>query len=486
VGDSIETRLQALRSVVRQRLPRGESPASMARVRKFMEQAVLASERHGDIDFAGGTVWDRTSDRATDRFSHGFLWFADWPAAIRADPRVAEAAFELSMAWRSRAHAWRQDDESLAFHDETTAQRLIMHLAIIEHQTLWLTGAQLSELRDFIDETAALLLAEDFHAGLNNHGMFQDVSIVHWAALADWASLESRDDALELALARLAAYFRHAFTAEGVHVEHAPSYHLMVARQLSSHVQVLQALRHSSVEEFDALLRSTIAYATHAVTPGGTYPPVSDTTVKPLAGQAGAFDDAYFDFAVTRGKRGIQPTCRTLVLPQSGYAIHRSSWVDPNASYVYFSAAYNDAYHKHADENTLLLIHRGLELITEAGPYGYNYQDPLTRYGYSQYAHSTLVVDGVSIPRHGGPLSAVTMREYPMDGAGFHVTGRNARLANAVHERTVRVQESEGAVRVLVDDSISAGVDHTYELLWHVGPGLGRVSLCVKPEGDRA
>ncbi|WP_165490157.1 heparinase II/III domain-containing protein [Propioniciclava sinopodophylli] len=463
---------EELRQVVTRRLPRGDSASSAAKVKRFLQEGVIESPRNGDLDYSGGALWEATSDRSRDRFVHAFLWLTDWPATVQKDARAARAAFEQTMSWRRMAREWRDDAGSLAFHDETTAQRLIMHLAVMGGQREWLEHSQIVELQAFLDETAALLLDDTFHAGLNNHGMFQDIAVVDWAAMASWVDEDTRGRALEVAVGRLNAYFRHAFTAEGVHVEHAPSYHLMVVKQLSAHLEVLRAVDHPSLPEFERLLASTVAYATHAVTPQGSYPPISDTTVMPLAGQAGSLGDAEFDFAATAGRAGREPSARTMVLPESGYAIHRSAWADPDATFVYFSCAYNDAYHKHADENGLFLRHKGLDLISEAGPFGYNYEDPLTRYGYSQYAHSTLVVDRASIPRHGGPKTAVSMHAHAHSGPGFRVTGRNERMAGVVHDRTVQVTETDGLPRISVRDEIASGIRHHYELLWHVGPGL--------------
>lgn len=467
----MNARLDALRAVVLKRLPHGNSAPAKARVQRFLAEGVIERLAHAELAYDDGALWETTGDRSRDRFTHAFLWFVDWPESVRNDVSAARAAHAQSMAWLDRSPRWRDDEQSLAFHDETTAQRLLMHLGLVEAQRRHLAASEMGELERMLDDTAALLATDAFHAGLNNHGMFQDLALLQWAGQADWADEAARLAALDTSLRRLNAYFRHAFTSEGVHVEHAPSYHLMVARHLSAHLEALHAVGHDDLPEFERLLAGTVAYATHAVLPDGLYPPISDTTTMPLTRQAGLFNDPGFDHAVTMGQKGSPPG-RTLVLPESGYAIHRSAWGDPDATFVYFSCAYNNGYHKHADENSLFLRHRGLDLVSEAGPYGYNYDDPLTRYGYSQYAHSTLVLDGTSIPRTGGPMDTVTMQDRGADGPGFSVTGRNARLVEAVHERTVTVTEPAGTVQVDVHDHITSSRSRTHELLWHVGAGL--------------
>ncbi|CAI9406320.1 hypothetical protein AESSP_01602 [Aestuariimicrobium sp. T2.26MG-19.2B] len=465
--------LDALEPVVRRRLPHATNGPAAARARRFMTERVFESAQFGDIAFHEGGMWTEQTDRSRARYAHGFLWFTDWVAAAGDDADLAQTALELTRQWRAHADEWRSDPSSMAFHDETTAQRLTMHLAMMDAWSKHLDEGQLGELHEFLDQTADLLASDTFHAGLNNHGMFQDIAVVNWAGVATWESEELRQSLLATALGRLNAYFRHAFTAEGVHIEHAPNYHLMVSRQLMAHLEVLRAVDHVELTSFEDLLAGTLAYATHAVTPTGVYPPVSDTTVAPLAGGASSFGDDHFSYAATVGKRGVEPDTRTLVLPQSGYAIHRSAWGDPDATYVFFSSAYNGDYHKHADENSLFLRHERLDLISEAGPNGYNYGDPLTKYAYSQYAHSTLVVDGTSIPRTGGDLATVTMSVSSADDDGFTATGRNARLREGVvHERTVDVVDADGGPVIEVTDRITAPSPHAYELLWHAGEDL--------------
>ncbi|MET4077423.1 heparinase II/III family protein [Janibacter sp. UYMM211] len=463
--------LERLHEVVRDRLPKGEG-AARRRALRFLEEQVVESPQFGDIPYDRGSMWDEGMSRSRSRYVHGFLWLADWPALVRADPAAARRAYELSLDWYSRSRAWRSLDAHMAFHDETTAQRLTMHLGVIEAQSDWLTPAELDGLHGIVDKTADLLVRDDFHGGLNNHGMFQDIALVNWAGMASWAPRRKRAQYLDLALERLASYFSHAFTHEGVHIEHAPNYHLMVVRHLQAHLDVVRAVDDSRSGGLSELLAGTLAYATHAVGPDGLYPLVSDTTRQPLTGAARGLGDPSLLFAATGGKQGRAPVGRTHVVPASGYAIHRSAWGDSEATFIFFSCAYNGPFHKHADENSLLVQHRGLDLISEAGPNGYSYDDPLTRYGYSQFAHSTLVVDGQSVPRTGGPTSTVDMR-VGREQDGFCVTGRNGRLRDGVeHERTVDVRDHPDAPTIDVTDVVRAPDPHRYDILWHVGADL--------------
>ncbi|MEO5983776.1 MAG: heparinase II/III family protein [Pedococcus sp.] len=466
--------LRPLADLVRNRLPLGKSAQSLARAERFMRDDIIESPQFGDIPFDDGRLWVTEADRSRARYAHGFLFLADWPTFIASStdpPSIARRALALAQRWE-QDFPQGSTDSTMAYHDEATAQRLTVHLALLPVFEEHLDPDDVAWFHAFLDRTAALLVRDDFHAGVNNHGMFQDLALVNYAALAAWREDGDRCALLEVALRRLKTYFVACFTDEGVHVENTPTYHVMVARHVRSHAEALQVIHHEDAPVFEELMGELSTYATHAIMPNGIFPPVSDTQQVSLVGAAtSVFTDPEFMYAATQGRSGRQPADRVLVLPHSGYAIYRSAWGDPGATYVYFHAAFNNGYHKHADENSFVMRSGGVDLISEAGPYGYNYQDPLTRYGYSQFAHNTLVVNGVSIPRTGNDMDAVTMNADAVRADGFTVTGRNARLDDTVHERTLTIEEVDGTPRIDVLDTITreSESDARYELLWNVG-----------------
>ena len=111
----------------------------------------------------------------------------------------------------------------------------------------------------------------------------------------------------------------------------------------------------------------------------------------------------------------------------------------------------------------------GIDLLSEAGPYGYDYKDPLTRAGYSSYAHNCLVVDGVSLPRTDNSAALTTLTAQEVRADGFRVTGRTARLKDTTHSRTVEIYERDDVPYLDVLDTIESPDRHAYELLWNLG-----------------
>ncbi|MBM7848887.1 hypothetical protein JOE65_002115 [Arthrobacter roseus] len=381
-----------------------------------------------------------------------------------------EAALGIVQRW-SGLYEEPADSSTMAFHDETTAQRLIALISLELALTPLAPEGVDTIIAPLMRSTAELLAKPNFHASGNNHGMFQDLALAYYAVMSSTDSLGIREDYFTTAMRRLKEYFSECFTAEGVHVENTPTYHLMVSRHVASVQRIAAAAGHEDAAYYATLISNAETYATHAIMPNGVYPPVSDTQQLDLSrsGMQSIFQSPEFAFASTQGRKGTKPKKRMLVLPKSGYAMYRSAWGDSASTFAFFSAAYNADYHKHSDDLSLFLRSGGVDLLSEAGPYGYNYQDPLTKYGFSQFSHNSLVVDGRSLPRTDAKKDKVTLTCTGERPDGFSVVGTNARYEDVVHQRVLNIREVEGVSELDVTDIITSENEHNYQLLWHLG-----------------
>lgn len=155
------------------------------------------------------------------------------------------------------------------------------------------------------------------------------------------------------------------------------------------------------------------------------------------------YESDQYLYVVTKGKKGKAPTEDDKVFPKSGYAIFRNDWSkEEKATYVLFTAAYHVDYHKHSDDLNLYIYSNG-EIITEAGPNGYNYKDPFTEYAYSSFAHNTLIVDGKGLPRTDRQYEKVYLSDYEINKDKVEATGINLRYTGVEHSRTVSYMKDE-------------------------------------------
>lgn len=466
-----------MREAVARQLPNAADGAARSRAEKLYKDQEIVSTRFGTLAFNGGEIWEETDKRSQARFVHGFLFFSDWHGTVLSDPQVTPefAAFALDIV-RKWALAYEDGTRlpKVSHHDETTAQRLIQLIALFEPIKKVSSSEDNRWLSTLALDTARLLATDHFHATGNNHGMFQDIALLYFAIMADDAPALERQEFFEKATTRLYSYFSTSFTVDGVHIENTPTYHLLVSKHVHDILEILASIGHPHTGYYRTLLQDAARYATHAIMPDGMYPPISDTTqqVEIRAARLNIFGSAEFAYAASAGRIGSMPTQKTLVLPDSGYAIYRSSWGDPEATFAFFSAAYNANYHKHSDDLSIFLRSKGIDLLSEAGAYGYDYKDPLTKYAYSSYAHNCIVVDGVSLPRTDSSAHLTTLKAHEVREDGYTVTGRTQRLRDTSHSRTVNIREYEEIPYIDVTDVIDSQEEHSFELLWNIGTNV--------------
>ncbi|USQ79801.1 heparinase II/III family protein [Ornithinimicrobium faecis] len=434
------------------------------------------------VDYEDGRCWLRPLPRTVGRYIHGMLFLADWHRTYldAEDPHQPESVLTVAdMFLRWKDVAPQVDDSSMAYHDETTGQRLMQLVRFLDDHWHALDDERLAGLTELANSTAGLLMDDSFHAGLNNHGMLQDLALLRYAAGGKWfASQLELERVIDCSVARLEEYFTRAFARDGAHVENSPGYHLMVARFLRDALPVLRQLEAPASDLLTDIYHRAERFAVHSILPNGYLAPLGDTKVARVrnTGHRDTFAGQAYRYAISEGADGVQPTEATAVFPDSGYAFHRTSWSDPNAYQITFKAAYLSQYHHHNDDLALTLFGRGRWLLTEAGPYGYEYDNPLTKYAFSQFAHNTVVVDGRSLPRVDKSPGGVSLEDL---GAGpdarcLHVRGVNTRSASATHAREVAVDQAGEDLAVTVTDTLESAdeLDHDYEVLWHVGPGV--------------
>ncbi|WP_114906227.1 heparinase II/III domain-containing protein [Ornithinimicrobium murale] len=505
------------RELVDRFVPVVKDQAARQRAEKFLTEGIIAARDFPDISYDNGLCWAAELPRAHGRHLHGLLFLADWHATVlsadQAPPatrqRAVTQAAALVLRWSDVADAVR--DSSMAYHDETTAQRLLQVCRLLDDHAADIDPEARDRLVALATSTAELLVTDEFYAGVNNHGMFQDLALFRFAASGDWLAHTSLiETSVQRATERLLDYFTAAFTPDGVHVENSPAYHFMVARSLRDVIPVIRAVGPSRAAQLEAIYRGAERFAVHSIMPDGTIAPLGDTKVMTVArtGHSTTFPGQAFRYAITRGKDGEAPAERSAVFSRGGYAMHRTGWGDADAYVMTFKAAYLAQYHHHCDDLALTLFGRGRWLLSEAGPNGYDYKNPLTKYAYSQHAHNVVLIDGRSLPRvdkkpggvalvdrtnepapsqQGRPRALSRVRALLGRAAKqaaatrsadpaplLRVTGTNTRFAASRHERTITVTEPAGHLHLTVEDTVEHqdGQEHDHEVLWHVGPGV--------------
>ncbi|MBN1607199.1 MAG: alginate lyase family protein [Polyangiaceae bacterium] len=404
--------------------------------------------------------WARARDlpRSVQRLLHSHGFVVDMAAAHQtaSNPEALRLAIRAIERWRTE-HSPDGGQGNMAFHDECVARRLTSWQQLQMILTREGMASEAEQVLVWMKEEFGLLARADFHAGANNHGMFQDLALVYYC-------LGYPDDARtaavsQEALSRLRDYFQSSVSEDGVHKEHSPAYHSLIAGNIRSHLLMFQHLDPELEAELRQLLEKMSPFAVNIVTPDRQLPPIGDTVAGPVT-------KSYYRLFCA-GERSVQPSA---VFLKGGYAILRANpGAARNQLYAVICASDHGVYHKHQDDLSVLL-HFNRWILVEAGPYGYDYANPLSIHGYSSAAHNCIVHDGQPRLRSNTPYvpGRVYLSDFSDDGASAMVEGVSLKTAGSIHRRRVTLHRDSR--RLEIEDCVENTTARTHLALWHLGP----------------
>ncbi len=330
-----------------------------------------------------------------------------------------------------------------------------------------------------LSDQAALLARETFYEAKHNHGMYQDIALLSYALLLD--SGNHAEAYIATALSRSGEYFDYVFTTDGIHKEHSPTYAYNVYQGVVFYQQLTENISSGFSAKMKGLSDKAESYLVQLIKPDGTWPSIGDSTsgYELRTDIEELFDNSEYLYVISGGSNGICPE-EDAVFSEGGYAIMRSSWDDSadEATWMMFLASTFSSTHKHGDDLSFLLYHKG-DLFVEAGSRNYQYLEDETAWCYSSYAHNTLVVDGEAFPVHIGesgfqsvlPSAYETgITDYDLSGDTKTVTGVQKRYENVEQTRTLAYDKENDIVTVT--DQLKAEDDIQATFIYHIAEGV--------------
>jgi uncharacterized heparinase superfamily protein len=309
------------------------------------------------------------------------------------------------------------------------------------------------------------------------------------------------------ALALLVDNMRSDLLPDGVQCELSTDYHHLV---LKNYLNVRRLAKLNGIDvpqEMDAHLTRALEFSLHAHKPDGVVPSLSD-------GDACSFRELLMQgyelygrddllYVATAGARGTPPARRSLLFPDSGYAILRSGWGDADepfadAHYLILDCGPLGAgNHGHFDCLSFELAAFGRSLVVDPGRYTYSEAGETNwRVAFRGTAyHNTVTVDGRNQTRYvprilkeatrhaagsvrhkvAGPAPEARVAAFD-SGADFDYVHGIARSHeyDAVHERRILFIRD---AYWIVSDTLQGARPHRYDLRFHLGEqALGRVA----------
>ncbi len=433
----------------------------------------IIDNRYDEVDFSDEIIWDDSlnDDRTYLLSLHGFRTFPTYKALYEKlqEPVILKNYYYLIEDWIDN-NVYISTESNLAYNDMAIAFRIFNWLHFYDVANSYLTESQKNKIIDSLNYQVYLLRQPQLYTIGTNHGLYQDISymIYHYYFVNKSHSRE-----IEIAFKNIEFYFETVISPLGVHLEHSPSYHLMMVNTLKKSIPIFRKF-NLKVKKLQQVLNDMSNYAMHILKPDGILPQIGDTERTQISPDFWDSDEYIYSASVC--KEGSVPKENNVVFPDSGYAIFRDDWNKcENATYVLFYNHYSSYYHKHSDELGLWIFRDG-DIIREAGRGGYQYTDPFTKYAYSSWGHNTLIVNNVglvenrNIPNdynYGGTY----IKDYSINNPNdVWVLGVNERYKDVVHERQVNFQKNIQNVSVI--DTINSNNKNDYTLLWHLSKDI--------------
>jgi len=395
-------------------------------------------------------------------------------------------ALRIGLAWCEQHPRRAGNVAPMAWYDMALglrAYRLGYLYQAADHTGL-LLPVQRAALWESLDDHRAELADDSNIAFHSNHGFFQ---------AAGQLALGRRFRDISPPMAELwaqgAQRMHHMldqqFGPDGVHREHSPDYHRMVADTL------LGLVRAGLVESPDLLAR--IAKIENAlawfVTPEGRIANFGDSDSRKVT-HSGKWTTPLMRAVASNGAAGAGWPRGLRKFPDSGYAIVR--WPDAHApedvtrdSYLAQTAAFHSRTHKHCDDLSFIWHERGQPLLVDAGRYGYIgkterdsdlwkegfwYSDPMRMFMESTRAHNTLEFDGRNALRKGTKPYGSALVQACERGGVYCIEARCKQHRSIWHDRLLLLKPGQWlTVFDVYTDNLKQ--PHDVKQWFHLAPG---------------
>ncbi|TLS38684.1 heparinase II/III family protein [Pseudalkalibacillus caeni] len=388
------------------------------------------------------------------------------------EPAYMEKAMALFFDWNE--HNYPEAESEMAWHDHSTALRLIMICRLFEEwkQDHWDTET-LSTFTELASAHCAKLSDPDFYMEKHNHGLDQDIAM--YIASRVFNFLPEAEDWYQLATKRFWKQIEDLFAPDGSYLEHSPDYIYDLSDRLFKFLDFLKRYEIKEYEKLEAVLDKLVRFFVYTFQPTGLIPPVGDSANRPI--NVAKFDNPPAHllnpllFVTTGGEKGEIDYKTDAVFPDGGYAIFRNQWgLDAKTVQLFFHSSFHSRVHKHHDDLSINLFGHGQPLLVDAGKYNYDYKTPERQYVVSNKAHNTVVVDNKNTEIIRMNIGKSGLTTYHLNEAFNYVSGIQCLYPGVMHRRMI-LYVKPGDIIVL-DYLLGYKDDHTFEQTFNFDPSL--------------
>jgi len=243
-----------------------------------------------------------------------------------------------------------------------------------------------------IERSAELLAKKSLFAVGTNHGIMQNIALLHIALV--FPELKNTASYIKLALERMSEQMSFYINEEGAVQEHSAEYHEYGLQLLSMAFRYMELLNIRIPDTWSEKYNRAIIIYRNLLRPDGTLPMYGDTEGgkrKPI--YISSVDSVrYYTYlkplAIAQQKESFT------ILPRSGYSIwwddHTGTCTNSYDSQTFIAwPNFISHAHKHADEGSLLFWSKGQSWWTNVGywPYGIQQRDQAVSWPGSNAVH---------------------------------------------------------------------------------------------------
>ncbi|GGK28997.1 hypothetical protein GCM10010965_22300 [Caldalkalibacillus thermarum] len=386
------------------------------------------------------------------------------------EKRYLNKAVELTQDWAK--HHFPRSDSPMAWHDHSTALRLIVISKLFElwRQTEW-DDRFFETVCDLVTEHARKLCDPDFYMDNHNHGLDQDMAL--YVAAVVFEFLPEADQWRELALRRFWKQMGHLFAGDGSYREHSPQYTLIFVERLLKFAYFLKDRDGPHFERLIHCIKQQMRYLTYILQPDGQLPGLGDTVMQPAERtlyNPPENEFAALQYVISKGQAGKPPQELDALFPAGGYAVFRNKWpYDQDTMQVVFYSSFHSRVHKHCDDLALTVFGHGQPLLIDGGQYKYDYDSAERKYVVSTRAHNTVTVDGQNTETVRLNIGKSGLTDYYAGEPFAFAAGAHCLYPGVVHRRMVLMLKP---YETIVLDWLKGYKEHHFEQHFTFYPNL--------------
>lgn len=303
------------------------------------------------------------------------------------------------------------------------------------------------------------------HTFINNHGIFQDRSLIELAVL--FPDFQNSNKWFDKAINRFMGHVKKDVAPSGVHLEHSGAYHIVVMNLFKS-INDFLTFHGRQTTELSELIYKMEDYLAYLVKPDGKIPMTGDSGPDGIAYlKEDMISNPNLLYTRTKGRSGTKPK-DDVVYTDAGIAILRNNWnINNRQLYLKFTAGFHSRTHKHSDDLSVLLSIGNTDFLVDSGKYSYQEKDPYRKYLRSTMAHNTITVNRKSYEIEDEQVGKAEIDKFNSSEQYSYVSGFHTLYPGVKIRRTILYLKAVGSI--LIFDDIVCSRPRTYSQIFNIG-----------------